>query len=158
MLGALEFEQGDSIAAWQGWRDALSLAPDHFDAIVSIALQHLSASEIVELVLPPDPKLYYRLAMVYEQQNEREIAKSLASQAISLCKSDSTEELQLSSKCFELTGDLESAVAKLQLALRGAPEFLDRIAFEGLPFANCTTAKSARPKRTGKTGDLRTRR
>jgi O-antigen ligase/tetratricopeptide (TPR) repeat protein len=68
--GAQELQEGDAERAWRSWRRSLECSDDHLEEIVARARRRLRPEALAESVLPDDPELIYRAALLLEPDDQ----------------------------------------------------------------------------------------
>jgi tetratricopeptide (TPR) repeat protein len=124
--GQREFFDEQLDQAWQSWRKSLELSDSHLSKIVALSAVHLSAQELMDRVLPANPRLLFRAAsQLYPDAAASAERRPFLDRALALLKSRPVpltgEDLHLKASIHALLGDAAEAVAAYQEAFRREP-------------------------------------
>ena len=123
--GLLHYHKGDVAASCQLWQQSLSHSSEHIDDIMRLVKGDLSATQMVEMLLPKDPQLLLDIATKYfSDETSGSKGRVFAQAAVSLLERPTRPEDQsfwLRGLAYRLQGMYPEAIKNYSRAVELSP-------------------------------------
>jgi tetratricopeptide (TPR) repeat protein len=128
-LGSVCYDEGRYDEAWQAWREALRFSNRHADTILARARKQLSPAEIIEKILPADPRKVFEVALQSERAGLEEDRQVYLKRVLALIDQGVTTGLgrdrgaiqEFAARVYQQVGDSERAIDAYRAAIAQRP-------------------------------------
>jgi tetratricopeptide (TPR) repeat protein len=128
-LGSVCYDEGRYEEAWQAWREALRFSNRQAGTILARARKQLTATEIVEKILPAEPRKVFDVALESERAGLEEDRQCYLKRVLELIDNGVTTGLgsdpgairEFAARVYQQVGDTEQAIVAYRAAIAQRP-------------------------------------